>query len=149
MVEFSARRASSASMRRSVVPGRVAMRAVVAIGGNEAYSLWRLETRSWRLEGFWRLEARGSGLENAGAAGEGAAACDEKRVWKVPELSRLGFCTAFCFIGVTGNSNRGVSIRLWRLEIRGWRVEENPVRKIVVRRSECKSGENLRLENCM
>ena len=55
-------------MRRSVVPGRVAMRAVVGIGSREAYLFWRLDARDWGL--VWRLQVRGWKLkDDAGDVG--------------------------------------------------------------------------------
>src|ERR1700746_693862 len=38
-------------------------------------------------------------------------------------LSRLGSGGGLCFGGVAGNSNRGVSIRFWRLGDRRWVLE--------------------------
>jgi hypothetical protein len=74
------------------------MRAV-GIGSREAYLFWKLEARDWTLD------------ENIGAAQAKSASAGEKRSSKVPDLSRLGFRSVVCFVVVTGNFNRGVSIR--------------------------------------
>src|ERR1700746_767132 len=42
---------------------------------------------------------------------------------KSPFLSRLGSASGLCFVGFAGNSNRGVSIRFWRLGDRRWVLE--------------------------
>src|ERR1700756_5176525 len=42
---------------------------------------------------------------------------------KPPFLSRLGLARRLCFVGVAGNSNRGVSISFWRLGDRRWLLE--------------------------
>jgi hypothetical protein len=41
-------------------------------------------------------------------------------------LSRLELRAGVCFLGVGGISNRGVSIRFWKLA-RGWMLEEETV----------------------
>jgi hypothetical protein len=63
----------------------------------------------------------------------------------------------FCFVEVAGDSNRGVTIRFWRLEAGGWRLEEKSgtIEMVAgsrrkagssIRRGERKTAENLRLE---
>jgi hypothetical protein len=49
-----------------------------------------------------------------------AGICGAKKAF----LSRLEIRSELCFFGVAENSNRGVSIRFWRLETRRWTLKE-------------------------
>ena len=72
-------------------------------------------------------------------------------------LSRLESDSEVCFVGLAGNSNRGETIRFWRLEAGISRLEENngTIEMVAgsrrrarssIRRGERKTAENLRLE---
>lgn len=82
------------------------MRAV-GIGSREAYLFWKLEARDWGL--VWELETGDLKLE------ENSGASDVLRRQTTLESAvfvsiRILYCGAF--VRVTGNSNRGVSIRI-------------------------------------
>lgn len=90
------------------------MRAV-GIGSREAYLFWKLDARDWGL--VWELETGGSKLEeNRGADVLRRQTALESAVFV---SIRILYCGAF--VWVTGDFNRGVSIR--RAVMSGeWRV---------------------------
>jgi hypothetical protein len=66
---------------------------------------------------------------------------------KRPFLSRLENGIGLSFVRVARNFNRGVSIRLWRLEAGAWGREEAAHDSPSVQNFPAKIAKNLRLEN--